>query len=111
MSELCEAEILQCNAYCAALFHGHVDWLRITGDMLMIVADTEYVDLSTPDGPMRTHIVRPAGPGRYPGILVYSEFFQVTAPVHRMGVMLAGQGYVVAVPEIYHEFEPLGTVL
>jgi carboxymethylenebutenolidase len=79
--------------------------------MLMIVADTEYVDLSTPDGPMRTHIVRPAGPGRYPGILVYSEIFQVTAPVHRMAVMLAGQGYVVAVPEIYHEFEPLGTVL
>ena len=77
----------------------------------MIVADTEYVDLSTPDGPMRTHIVRPAGPGRYPGILVYSEIFQVTAPVHRMAVMLAGQGYVVAVPEIYHEFEPLGTVL
>jgi carboxymethylenebutenolidase len=77
----------------------------------MIVADTEFVDLSTPNGPMRTHIVRPAGPGRYPGILVYSEIFQVTAPVHRMAVMLAGQGYVVAVPEIYHEFEPLGTVL
>jgi carboxymethylenebutenolidase len=77
----------------------------------MIVADTEFVDLSTPTGPMRTHIVRPAGPGRYPGILVYSEIFQVTAPVHRMAVMLAGQGYVVAVPEIYHEFEPLGTVL
>jgi carboxymethylenebutenolidase len=79
--------------------------------MSMIVADTEFVDLSTPNGPMRTHIVRPAGPGRYPGILVYSEIFQVTAPVHRMAVMLAGQGYVVAVPEIYHEFEPLGTVL
>jgi carboxymethylenebutenolidase len=77
----------------------------------MIVADTEFVDLSTPTGSMRTHIVRPAGPGRYPGILVYSEIFQVTAPVHRMAVMLAGQGYVVAVPEIYHEFEPLGTVL
>jgi carboxymethylenebutenolidase len=77
----------------------------------MIVADTEFVDLSTPNGPMRTHIVRPAAPGRYPGILVYSEIFQVTAPVHRMAVMLAGQGYVVAVPEIYHEFEPLGTVL
>ena len=24
---------------------------------------------------------------------------------------MAGQGYLVAVPEVYHEYEPLGTVL
>jgi carboxymethylenebutenolidase len=76
----------------------------------MIVVDNEYVDLDTPNGLMRTHIVRPGAPGRYPGILLYSEIFQVTAPIHRTAVQLAGQGYVVAVPEIYHEFEPLGTV-
>ena len=28
-----------------------------------------------------------------------------------MAAILAGHGYVVAVPEIYHEFEPAGTVL
>src|ERR1700709_1380363 len=77
----------------------------------MIVAEHEYVDLATPNGPMRTHIVRPAAPGRYPGILLYSEIFQVTAPIHRTAVQIAGHGYVVAVPEIYHEFEPAGTVL
>ena len=77
----------------------------------MIVIDTEYVDLSTPTGPMRTHIVRPAAPGKYPGIVFYSEIFQVTGPIHRAAVQLVGHGYVVAIPEIYHEYETAGTVL
>jgi carboxymethylenebutenolidase len=77
---------------------------------LIILAD-EYVTLDTPSGPMRTHIARPAAPGRYPAILFYSEIFQITAPIRRMMAMLAGHGYIVAAPEIYHEFEPAGTVL
>ena len=77
----------------------------------MIVAEHEFVDLPTPNGAMRTHILRPAAPGRFPGIVLYSEIFQVTAPIRRTAVLLAGFGYVVAVPEIYHEFEPAGTVL
>jgi carboxymethylenebutenolidase len=77
----------------------------------MIIIDNEHVELATPYGPMRTHIVRPAGPGRYPGILFYSEIFQITAPIRRTAAMLAGHGYIVAMPEIYHEFEPAGTVL
>jgi carboxymethylenebutenolidase len=77
----------------------------------MIVIDTEHVDLTTPTAPMRTHIVRPAAQGKYPGIVLFSEIFQVTGPIRRTAVQLAGHGYVVAVPEIYHEYEPLGTVL
>jgi carboxymethylenebutenolidase len=77
----------------------------------MTVAENEVVDLPTPTGPMRIHVMRPSAPGRYPGIVFYSEIFQVTAPIHRTAVQLAGHGYVVAVPEIYHEFEPAGTVL
>lgn len=77
----------------------------------MILAEHEYVDLETPSGTMRTHILRPAAAGRYPGLMLFSEIFQVTAPIRRMAAALAGHGYVVAVPEIYHEFGPLGTVL
>ena len=76
----------------------------------MIVVE-EAVDLGTPSGPMRTHITRPAAPGRYPGVVFYTEIFQVTGPIRRTAAMLAGHGYVVAVPEIYHEFETAGTVL
>ena len=60
---------------------------------------------------MRTHILRPAAEGRFPGIVFYSEIFQLTEPVRRLAAQIAGAGYVVAVPEIYHEFEPAGTEL
>ncbi len=77
----------------------------------MILAPHDFVTLDTPNGPMRTHIVRPAAPGRYPGLVFYSEIFQITEPIRRTAALLAGHGYVVAMPEIYHEFEPAGTVL
>ena len=76
----------------------------------VIVISDEFVTLDTPSGPMRTHIARPAGPGRYPGIVFYSEIFQITGPIRRTAAFFAGHGYIVAMPEIYHEFEPAGTV-
>jgi len=60
---------------------------------------------------MRTYLVRPKVEGRFPGLVLYSEIFQVTGPIRRMAAMLASHGFVVAVPEIYHELEPAGTVL
>src|SRR5437016_10589513 len=77
----------------------------------MIIKDNEFVDLPTPTGPMRTYIFRPAAEGKYPGLLLFSEIFQVTGPIRRTAAFLAGHGFVVAVPEIYHEFEPAGKVL
>jgi carboxymethylenebutenolidase len=77
----------------------------------MTIKEASFVELATPTGPMRTHVFQPTAPGRYPGLLLYSEIFQVTAPIRRTAAFLAGHGFVVAVPEIYHEFEPAGTVL
>ena len=77
----------------------------------MILKDNEHVDLPTPYGPMRTYVFRPVAEGRYPGVLLFSEIFQVTGPIRRTAALLAGHGFVVAVPEIYHEFLPAGTVL
>src|SRR4051812_17004162 len=71
----------------------------------------ETIDLPTPTGPMRTFILRPAADGRYPGIVLLSEIFQVTGPIRRTAAFLAGHGYVVAVPEVYHELEPAGSVI
>lgn len=77
----------------------------------MIIKDNETIDLQTPTGPMRTHLFRPVAGGKYPGLLLFSEIFQVTGPIRRTAALLAGHGFVVAVPEIYHEFEPAGTIL
>ncbi len=77
----------------------------------MTIREPEAIDLATPSGPMRTFIFRPQAPGRYPGLVLYSEIFQVTGPIRRTAALLAGHGFVVAAPEIYHEYEPAGTVL
>ena len=76
----------------------------------MVLNETS-IDLPTPTGPMRTYLLRPVAEGRYPGILLYSEIFQVTGPIRRTAALLAGHGFLVAVPEIYHELEPAGSVL
>ena len=78
---------------------------------LMTIVDSEFVELATPSGPMRTHILRPSAQGRYPALVLYSEIFQITAPIRRLAAFFAGHGYVVACPEVYHEFEPAGSVL
>ena len=77
----------------------------------MTIKDDETIDLQTPAGPMRTYILRPVAEGRYPGLVLFSEIFQVTGPIRRTASMLAGHGFVVAVPEIFHELEQPGTVL
>lgn len=76
----------------------------------MIVEESSAL-LPTPTGPMRTAIVRPVAAGRRPGVVLFSEIFQITGPIRRMALMLAGHGFTVAVPEIFHELEPPGTVL
>src|SRR6201995_2354109 len=77
----------------------------------MTIKDDFAVDVSTPSGPMRTYLFRPAAEGRYPAVLFFSEIFQATGPIRRTAAFLAGHGYLVAVPEVYHELEPAGTVL
>ena len=74
----------------------------------MTIIDTEHVDIETPTGPMRLHIARPAAPGHYPGIVFFSEIFQVTGPIRRTAAMLAGHGYTVVMPDVYHEYEAPG---
>ncbi|WP_271299819.1 dienelactone hydrolase family protein [Sphingomonas sp. CV7422] len=77
----------------------------------MILRSDEYDDLPTAGGLMRTHWFRPAGEGRFPGLVLYSEIYQVTDPIRRLAAFFAGHGYVVAVPEVYHDYEAPGTVL
>ncbi|HMI19949.1 MAG TPA: dienelactone hydrolase family protein [Sphingomonas sp.] len=78
----------------------------------MIIRSDEIQDVPVPGlGTMRVHLFRPAVEGRFPGVLFFSEIYQVTAPIRRLAALVAGQGYVVGVPEVYHEYEPAGTVL
>ena len=76
-----------------------------------MVITREYVDVPVGERAMRTFVAKPAAPGSYPGVVFYTDIFQLTEPTLRWAVRLAGYGFVVAVPEIYHRIEPAGTVL
>jgi carboxymethylenebutenolidase len=76
-----------------------------------MIVRTEYADISMPGSPMRTFVAGPKAEGRYPGVWLYSDIFQLTPPTLRACVRLAGYGFVVAAPEIYRRIEPPGTVI
>ena len=76
-----------------------------------MIIKSEFVDLPTPTGVMRTYVHRPAGEGKFPVVLFYSEIFQQTGPIERTARFIAGHGYAVLVPEVFHELNPIGTVL
>jgi carboxymethylenebutenolidase len=85
--------------------------LRKAGKVQITITNVEL----TIDGfPCRTYVAAPkaAQPGvQYPGIILYSEIFQLTGPICRAVNRLAGHGFVVAAPEIYHRTCPPGLVI
>lgn len=76
-----------------------------------MIVQQDTVDITTPTGVMRTYVHRPQAEGRFPVIIFYSEIFQQTAPIARSAAIMAGHGFVVLVPEVFHELNPIGTVL
>ena len=81
-----------------------------------MLIQTHPIDLETPTGTMRCYVYSPkqdeAGAHKkYPAILLYSEIFQQTSPIRRSAQIMAGHGFTVIVPEVFHELNPLGTVL
>jgi carboxymethylenebutenolidase len=76
-----------------------------------MIITTESVDLPVDGSPMRMFVASPRLEGRYPAVVFYSDIFQLTDPMLRITRRLAGYGFVVAAPEIYHRIEPPGTVL
>jgi carboxymethylenebutenolidase len=76
-----------------------------------MVISQEYADVPVGERAMRTFVAAPRAEGAYPGVLFYSDIFQLTESTLRWCMRLAGYGFVVAAPEIYHRLEPAGTVL
>lgn len=69
------------------------------------------IGLTVDDSLMRVYVATPEPAGQYPGILFYSDIYQLGRPITLLADRLAGYGYVVAAPEIFHRLEPIGTVI
>ncbi|RLV93078.1 putative carboxymethylenebutenolidase [Spathaspora sp. JA1] len=75
-----------------------------------MLIEESYHDVKTSYGTtMRIFTFSPVIPNypevKFPGVIVYSEIYQVTGPVERFAKDIAGQGFIVACPSIYHNFE------
>ncbi|WP_433382109.1 dienelactone hydrolase family protein [Actinoplanes sp. CA-142083] len=62
-------------------------------------------------GEIRTRVIRPVGDGAWPGLLLYTDIFQLTESTLRTARRFAASGFVVAVPEIYPHGELAGVAL
>jgi len=71
----------------------------------------QTIELVTATGTMRCRVFRPTTEGAFPSVIFYSEIFQITSPIARTAAYVAGHGYVVIVPEVFHELNPIGTIL
>jgi carboxymethylenebutenolidase len=76
-----------------------------------MIVTTESIDLAAEVAPMRVLVARPAAAGTFPGLVFYSDIFQLTAATRRTIVRFASYGFVVAAPEIYHRIEPAARAL
>ncbi|KAK6341078.1 hypothetical protein TWF696_009385 [Orbilia brochopaga] len=74
-----------------------------------------FQDIRTSGGTdIRVFLFEPSIPhypnAKFPGVIVFSEIYQVTGPVSRFARQICSQGYICAAPSSYHDFhgpEPL----
>ena len=76
-----------------------------------MIVTSSYIDIPAAGTPMRAFVCAPHTEAKFPGIWCYSDIFQLTGPMLRSCVRLAGYGFVVAAPEIYHRVEPPGSAI
>jgi carboxymethylenebutenolidase len=60
---------------------------------------------------IRSAVLSPVGEGPWPGVLLYTDIFQLTESTLRTARRLAAAGFLVCVPEIYPRGELAGVVL
>jgi carboxymethylenebutenolidase len=74
----------------------------------------DVIDVSTPSGPMAVLRKRPAAGGPWPKVVMFHDGPGIRNATHVFAVELAGEGYDLAVPDLYHRhgrligFEPDG---
>ena len=68
---------------------------------------TEKITLPVADGTsMAAYVARPAGDGKFPGMLVFQEAFGVNAHIRDITERFAREGYVAIAPELFHRTAP-----
>jgi carboxymethylenebutenolidase len=71
----------------------------------------DVVHIPAPAYEIRTIVLRPAAEGPWPGVLMYTDIFQLTESTLRTARRLASSGFVVCLPELYPQGDLAGVAL
>jgi len=64
---------------------------------------TDWVTIDVADGTtMPAYVAKPAGSGRFPGLMVFQEAFGVNAHIRDVTERFARQGYMAVAPTLFH---------
>lgn len=67
------------------------------------------LDIATADGEAKAHLFQPATPAASrAGVILYMDAFGLRDGLDQMAARLAGQGYVVLVPDLFYRFGAYG---
>ena len=68
---------------------------------------TEDIQITTASGDkMGAYLATPEGSGPFPAVIVWMEIFGVNDNMRQIADRLAGEGFVVYVPDLFWRFEP-----
>src|SRR5580658_1526211 len=70
---------------------------------------SEKIMLEVSDGTeMQAYVARPRGPKPTAGLILFQEAFGVNPHIRKVSDRFAGEGYLVAAPELFHRTAPHG---
>jgi carboxymethylenebutenolidase len=72
---------------------------------------TSKIQLTTPDGPCTTEVVTPTGNGPWPAVIVCFDAAGLRPAQTRIAERIAGSGYVVLQPDLFHRSPPISALL
>jgi carboxymethylenebutenolidase len=72
---------------------------------------TSNIQLATPDGPCTVEIAAPTGAGPWPAVIVFFDAAGLRPAQTRIAERIAGDGYLVFQPDLFHRSPPLATFL
>jgi carboxymethylenebutenolidase len=83
----------------------------VSSSLTGVKVHEDEVLVPAPGSGIRSVVIRPVGEDPYPGVLLYTDIFQLTESTLRTARRLASAGFVVCVPEIYPHGELAGVAL
>ena len=72
---------------------------------------TTHIQIETPDGPCTTELVIPEGSGPWPAVVVCFDAAGLRPAQTRIAERIAGSGYVVLQPDLFHRSPPVSTLV